>query len=137
MKENENRSELRVVIIFTALLLAFGIAMLVLSLTVFGKALFWDEVGGTIINKSTNNDVLISYIHNNTFYPPITIKNLVTSANIGDTIAIRVNPANPTEVTVLNNMGLLVTMFALSGVMILGGIGFPTYYFIKNRKIGK
>ena len=136
MEEKAKNSEFRVIIVFTALLLAFGVAMLVLSLTVFGKPLFWDEVGGTIAGK-TSNSVILQYVHNGVTYLGTEIKNLKLSANVGDTIAIRVNPANPSEITVMTNMALLVVMFALSGIMILGGIAVPVYYFIKNRKVAE
>ena len=133
MEEKAKKSEFRVIIVFTALLLAFGVAMLVLTLTVFGKPLFWDEVGGSIAMKSSNS-VVISYIHNGVHYLGTEIKNLTTNYQVGDTIPIRVNPANPTEITVLSNMALLIVMFVLSGVMILGGIIVPIYYIVKSKK---
>ena len=136
MEEKAKNSEFKVITIFTALLLIFGVAMLVLSLTVFGKPLFWDEVGGTIMSK-TSNSVVLQYVHNGATYLGTEIKNLKLSAGVGDTIAIRVNPANPTEITVITNIGLLIVMFALSGIMIAGGIAVPVYYFIKNRKAAK
>lgn len=136
MEQKAKNSELRVIIIFTGLLLAFGIAMLVLSLTVFGKPLFWDEVGGTIAFK-TADSVKIAYQYNNVNYFPVEIKNVSVAGNIGDIISIRVNPVKPTEITILKNVGLLVVMFALSGVMLLGGIALPIYYLIKSKKVSE
>lgn len=133
MEENEKKSELRMVVIFTALLVAFGVAMLVLILTVFGKALFWPEVGAKYIGQN-GKDCIISYIYDNIDFPVITIKNFQPNAQILDTIAIRVNPANPADITILTNVWLLVIMFVLSGIMILGGIALPIGYILKNKK---
>lgn len=132
MEENERKSELRMVVIFTALLVAFGVAMLVLTLTVFGKALFWPEVGAKYVGQN-GKDCLISYIYDNIDFPLVTIKNFQPNANLLDTISIRVNPANPADITVLQNVWLLVVMFVLSGIMILGGIALPVGYLLKKK----
>ncbi len=132
MEENERKSELRMVVIFTALLVAFGAAMLVLTLTVFGKALFWPEVGAKYIGQS-GKDCVISYIYDNIDFPLVTIKNFQPNAQLLDTISIRVNPANPADITVLQNVWLLVVMFVLSGIMILGGLALPVGYLLKRR----
>ena len=132
MEQNERKSELRMVVIFTALLLAFGIVMLILTLTVFGKALFWPEVGAKYVGQN-GKDCILTYIYDNIDFPLVTIKNFQPNAQLLDTISIRVNPANPSDITVLTNVWLLVVMFVLSGIMILGGIALPIGYILKKK----